>query len=446
MKRIIASLDRYGQTPQFLYNGLSACKTAWGGYITLLVICYQAFCLGFIIYRYFERGSSETNINRQFIPDPKGFTLTKQTMPFAFGIEDSSAKLYIDFSIFTVKALYIFKETRFTNGVDSSVYTTTELPVVPCREVGLDPTYFSSLPLDTMLCIKEFINPTINMKITGEFRSPEFGYIKIFISPCKGASCKSESEIMQKLKAGYMTFTYLNYALQSSNYENPVIKFPATYFTTFSTDYSKSIEFRMTDTELLTQDSLFGYVKPQSFNFTSVEMVTDKIAQLNQNISALPDSMVNFVFRMDQLKFSVSRVYKTSFQYMAELGGMLNITVLFTLIVTNRLSYVLLFIDVVKRKFFYAGVAGSRKDSEVMCELEKKAVIKQEEGRNLVSPQVFKTPVSPSNKLKLKKNVIKSKNSKIIGLNVNHDNMKVQTTNHIYLTKMLKRSDIQLLH
>ena len=423
MNRVVASLDGYGQAPKFLYNVQSVCKTAWGGYITILLICYQAFCLGFIIYRYFERGSSETNINRQYKPDPKGFTLTKDTMPFAFGIEDSNSKYYIDFSIYTVRAVYGLKKTIITNGVENTTFINTELSVVPCREVGLDPTYFSNIPLDTTLCLKEFINPTTNMKITGEWESPEFGYVQIIISPCTGSSCKPESEIFNKLKKGTLAINYLNYALQSSNYENPAIKFPAKYFTTFSTDYSKNIELRLTDTEILTQDSLFGYVRPDSYNFTRVETVTDRITQLNQNTSALPTNMINFIFRMDQLKFSVSRVYKTSFQYMAELGGMLNITVIFTLLITNRLTSVLLYIDMVKKKFFSRGVAGSRKDSEVMGELEKKAAIKQEEGLNIVSSPMVRTP-SPLKKSKLMKNVIKSKTSQIVGRNLKQDNMK----------------------
>ena len=77
-------LDLYGKKPDLLYKGDSSCKTAYGGVVTLMAMACYVLCICLNVWRYFERSSPETNVNKLFVQDPVGFNATKDSFPFAF--------------------------------------------------------------------------------------------------------------------------------------------------------------------------------------------------------------------------------------------------------------------------------------------------------------------------------------------------------------------------
>ena len=356
MKRLIASCDVYGQSPSFLYNGLPTCRTVWGGWISILVFACQFMGVVFVVWRYFSRFSSETNVNKIYVPDPEGFVLDKTTLPFAFSVQGADAVRFIDDQIYTTEVWYERRTNRLVQGVYKSTFDKIVLDTVTCDQVGLDPQYFRNLPLKDMICIKEFLNPTMQLRIMGEWESSEFGVLQIMVRKCTGPSCKPEAEIESKLRSGFFAVNYINYAVQSSNYKNPVSVYPSSYFTPISVFFSKLIHLRLANTEFFTDDSPFGYEKPKALRYTAVDRILNELTGVTDPNGEKPDHFLNLTFRMDPIKYTVSRVYVNLIQSFAELGGILKIIATISLLLTMRLSSVLLKIDLSKERILKESV------------------------------------------------------------------------------------------
>ena len=350
MKRLIASCDLYGRSPNFLYDGRQSCRTFCGGGISILVFACQLLGVAFVVWRFFERASAETNINKIYVPDPEGFVLDKTTLPFAFSVQDSDSKRFIDREVYSAEVWYEVRTNKVVDGVLQSTFTKHPLETVACSELQLDPQYFRNLPLEDMHCIRELAHPEVQLRITGAWESSVFGALQILIKKCAGPGCKSAAEIEAKLKRGFFAINYLNYAIQSTNYRQPVSKYPISYFTPISINFSKEVQFWLADTEIRTDDSIFGYVEPKSLKYTSVDSIVNELTGVTDLQGREPDHMLKLSFRMDSIKYSVSRVYLNLVQSLAELGGILKIIATASLLITVRLSSVLLKLDLAALK------------------------------------------------------------------------------------------------
>ena len=151
--------DLYGQTPTFLYNGDMACKSRFGGMISVMVVIAYSLCVVFTIWRYFEKSSPETNINTVFVHDPAGFTITNETFPFAFGLQDSTATHFIDSQIYTVTANYKLFKRKTVNSTIVLDISVKPLTLIKCTDAGLSHSDFNNVDLANMFCLEEFINP-----------------------------------------------------------------------------------------------------------------------------------------------------------------------------------------------------------------------------------------------------------------------------------------------
>ena len=345
MKRLIASCDVYGRTPNFLYNGMSSCKTVWGGWITILVFICQLLCIIYITYRHFERSSPETNINRKYTSNPIGFDLTNDTLPFGFGLEFANGSYFIDDSIYTTEVVYFLINKKSENGHVGISRRRVPLEVTSCDEVGLSQEIFRNLPLSSMKCIRNLKDQKLNLTITGEWESPLYGYISIKISKCSGSHCRPKEEIDQILKKSYFAINYMNFAAQTSNFSEPTAKYPASFYTTTSSQFTKEIQMRMADNEILTYSSLLGsQSSPSKISYTSVDRFVTDVTEVAAGDQS-PSTLVILHMRMDPVGTITHRVYRNVFQSLAELGGMLNVICVAAVLLTCRIAEILLMVD-----------------------------------------------------------------------------------------------------
>jgi len=266
---VLRKIDIFGYSPKLNYFGNTTATSTFGGLATIMVgLCYASI-FAFTIWRYFERSSPETNVDTLFVKDPEGFVLNKDTLPFAFGIQDpNTAEHFIDESIYTVVAKYRNSYKHVVNGVLISTSKETILPLVPCSEVNMDLSYFDNLELSQMYCLKEFAEKTKELKITGMFESDRYGRIEISFNRCK-TNCKTNEEIDKKLKDGYFAVNYVNWNAKASDFKNPKHRYPTSYYTSTSAEYTKYISQYMTDNEIVTDSSLIGYMESESLKYTS---------------------------------------------------------------------------------------------------------------------------------------------------------------------------------
>ncbi len=348
LSNLIATCDFYGAKPELAYKGKKALNSGFGGFVSFVVFVSGAVCSSFIAWRYFQRASSETNVDKVHVPNPVGFTLTKENLPFAFGMQRSTGEHFIDDTVYTTDVKYVRVQKKVVDGNLITDSQSTKLDLIPCNEAKLDPEMFDNLPLSQMNCIKEFLNPTVKLEITGEWESDTFGFIQFFIKRCRGSGCKSDAEINEILKVSYFAVNYVNYATRSSNYSNPVYKYPTSFFTTTSTDFTKEIGMRLSDNEIYTHSSLFGYFQPETIKFTNTDFFTSDIVAVG--VDQLPETLIYMRLRMGRMKTVTTRVYETAFEAFAELGGMISVITVTAMLSSMRVTRAYLLLDLISAK------------------------------------------------------------------------------------------------
>jgi hypothetical protein len=76
---LLRKIDIFGYSPELNYFGHTTVNiNFWRIGHHMVALCYASIFV-FTIWRYFERSSPETNVDRLFVKDPEGFVLNKDT-------------------------------------------------------------------------------------------------------------------------------------------------------------------------------------------------------------------------------------------------------------------------------------------------------------------------------------------------------------------------------
>ena len=148
------------------------------------------------------------------------------------------------------------------------------------------------------------------------------------------------------MEKNFFAINYFGIGIKTSNYSDPLEKYPTSYFTTASAGVSKDLQVRMVDQEIQTQSSPFGYVKPDILPFTSVSNIVSDISEIKEGTQTVTTS-INLSIRMNQELIITNRAYKTIFQYLAELGGLFNVIKILSVILIFRVAATFLMVDFV---------------------------------------------------------------------------------------------------
>ena len=326
--RYLRSLDLFGCKPELEYGGESTCKSPCGGLVTLLVMMSYLFITLLTTWRYFQREAPATNINKEYVGDPKGMQLTNDSLPIAFGLQDVTTKHFIDPTIYNLTVTYRRTIKEMVGGqlvVKTSI--TKLLDLIPCSEANLD-NRFATHPLVNMFCLKDLAQPGYDLTVTGEFESNDFGLLIIRIFRCQGPTCKSDADIESKLANSYFAINYLNRLIKSSNYSDPIHTYPDSFFTPTSINLQKKIVMRLVDHEVVTQSSLTGYTDPKVEKTTIVDQFVTDIGELRLSGNPPPSPFVMISIRMGRMKTVTVRTYKTIYNYLAEFGGLSQLIVI----------------------------------------------------------------------------------------------------------------------
>ncbi len=339
-------IDRYGAKPRLLYNGEESYKTRLGGLITILEITSKIVCVGFLILQFTTRQSSETNINTLFKKNPSGFNLTKETLPFAFGLQFRNTTHFIDESVYTAHVNYVTMRKVMQNGELIAEKSMAPLELITCDQAGLDLQFFQNLDTSKMFCLKDLISESRSIQITGVFESDFYGFLDIQINRCTGNACKAEAELEEILGSSYFAINYVNFAIKSSNFSSPIEKYPTSYYTSTSTQYTKYIQMRMTDQEVRTDSSILGLGFFKTERFTSTDQFYNDLAKINSGDGSSNSRMLSVLIRMNQMLILTSRSYKSLFQFVAELGGIFQVVSLVAFFIAYRYAASNMMLDV----------------------------------------------------------------------------------------------------
>ena len=348
----LRKLDFYGYVPELLYRGESAHNTRYGGLISLVsVLGYLAITI-FTVWRYFQREAPATNINQSYNPNPEGFVWDREKFPFAFGIQNPGYEHFIDDEVYTLDALYRKKIVTRVNGEKKEDWIDEMLPVIRCSQANLDLTYFDNIPLDTLFCIKEFVEPTNSLNLSGRFESDFFGRMEFQFKKCspEKSKCKNETVIGNLLRDSYFAIYYVDRVAKAPVYENPIEKFPRSQFTSTSIDYTKYLHFYLMTTKIETDASLVGYLQPEVISFQGTGYQLSDMSNLATAANpVLPEVFFNLVLRISTISTVVTRKYKNIYDYLAEFGGMSQVVAVAAIVLCFRMQRLNLLMDLAKR-------------------------------------------------------------------------------------------------
>jgi hypothetical protein len=303
-----------------------------------VIIAIYIFVAGFTLWKYFQRESPATNINRLFYKDPEGFNLTKDSLPFAFGLQDSSNYYvnYVDPTIYRATAEYVIIEKNVVDGNLIVNRTKIPIPLTTCDKVELNKTLFDNLNLSGMYCIENYSANGNPLHITGVFESDRYGYVEINLYRCTGPTCQSKEAIDKKLLGAYFAANYINRVTKTSVYENPIEVFPVSYYTPISNFYKRENILYTADNDVLTLSPIVSYLPPTGIRFTSVSSMKTDITELTIEKDSPRENFYNMVIRMDTMRTVTERSYQTALDSLAEYGGLVQIITFIGFVLTHR--------------------------------------------------------------------------------------------------------------
>ena len=347
---LLRNLDLFGYTPSLLYGGEGTFTSKYGGALTIGISALYALIATFTIWRYFQRDSPSTNINKLYVKDPVGFNLTQETLPIAFGLQDPSTySQYIDPSIYTVEANYVRYKKRTIDGKVTVDRKEHPIPLTTCDKVGLDPKFFQNLELSQMFCFESFKPEGLDIEITGVFESNDYGLIEIYVNRCQGPNCQDINTINEKVQGGYFAANFINRETKTSDYERPIEEYPSSFFTPVSTYYRKENILFLADNELYTDSPIIGYLPPSGQYYPNIASLRTDIADLSVDKDSPRQTFYNLNLRMDHIKTITQRNYSTVYDFLAEFGGLAQIITFIGFFLTYRTKYVELHVDLVKK-------------------------------------------------------------------------------------------------
>ena len=364
---ILKKMDLFGYVPEILYNGEEGFSSTYGGVVTLIVVLCYALSASFGLWRFFQRGSPATNINRVYVSDPVGFNMTLDTLPIAFGQQDSNSAHFIDPTVYTVTATYkrFMKTTK--NGEIVTSFKAYNIDLTECSNLDLDKELFKNLALKNMYCFKDYTAQGIPIEVRGVFESDILGIIDIALKRCKGAGYKTPEEIDKIIDTGYFAANYINRETRTSDYGNPIEKYPTSFFTRTSKFYKVAIAARMANNELSTANKLIDYLPATTTTlFSSLASIKTDLLNFQINSGQTVDNFFTLAIRMDPLKNVTQRKYLTLFNYIAEFGGLAQVITIIGLVLTFRTKKHQLCVDLARqicsREQKYQDILAAHKD------------------------------------------------------------------------------------
>jgi hypothetical protein len=228
----ITSIDYFGQHVQLTFNKKAEMKTVLGGIVSLLMyFACIAFIISIGITLVFKLNPS-TTLSTQSQATAPLVDINEEDMIFAFYVLGSDFKILNDPSIASLTAFQ-----QVNNRTDASNIINKKIPIElkNCSEYldfyksrGFEKD-FTANGLNNAYCLSK--NDT--HILGGNFIDSYYSTIQIFLTKCKNGTsvtCKSEDDIVKRLKQGYFEFYYLDWNVDPNNYDNPFKRYMSNYF------------------------------------------------------------------------------------------------------------------------------------------------------------------------------------------------------------------------
>ena len=326
---LFITLDFFALEPVFNINGNKYFNTCCGSCISIFIILITVFFIIFylsIILRHKQPQIITTIYNDE---NPKLINLNPNNFVLSFSLQNIEYENYIDESIYTIngtKSIVHLDDRGINNAKE------TEISIIKCIDYKFKiiPQYFKTLPLNNLYCINE-----TDLRLRGQFKQDVWEYINIRFSKCVNStknnfSCKTEKEINNSLKGGFIGIFLTDFNILPNNYSYPYHIYGKNIYNTFSINYHLSYWLFLKSIELITDSGLI-FSDTRNLNFFALEDTKPDIDYREGNI------FLTMIIRNSPKREVYERSYLKIQNIAATISGMINLS----LIIGELLVYII---------------------------------------------------------------------------------------------------------
>ena len=208
---LFKKLDIFGISPLFTIRGRATFQTQIGACLTLICIIIILIYMSVFLHEMIHHKSPNIQSSNYLDEIPPEINLHRNNFTFIFSLQTKDYTNYIDESIYNVNAFQT--RLKLNKGIEN-----IPLNITKCDKYTFDiiPEHFKKFPLENLYCLNANIN------IQGEYMSDYWNYIRFNFSKCENKKiCKSENEINEFLRGGYIAIFMTDYSFEPDKYYNP---------------------------------------------------------------------------------------------------------------------------------------------------------------------------------------------------------------------------------
>ena len=266
MKKMLISIDAFGETPRLQINQKSQYHTLFGEIMSVLLYFISLIAIGFFSIEIFLKRSPSVNLSTQADEHPSKIPYYGN-FEFLIGIQNSSMLVHMDETIYYAKG-FIFRTIKNESG---SFNIATEIDVEPCDKAIDKATYelVKHVNIEDYYCFSKQ-----QMKVSNEdlyindfWNNDGFQMLQIKFYECKNTTkkhnCKPQEYIDKYLRLQEISLYYIDNFIKTTNYNNPfergmkeVFYYVSNNFTFYLTNYIHHFEIHSDDGLLFTSDHI----------------------------------------------------------------------------------------------------------------------------------------------------------------------------------------------
>lgn len=327
LSNLIQSIDSVGVRPEISYKGQTRHKTLMGRILSITL--YLSLLAGLIYFgsEIYNRDNPSIITGNIYNSEPPRMNLSPQNFPIAIGVQDPTNyyNYFKDPSIYTLNGVFSH-QIRSIDEKGNIISNTIEKNVklsdcnIETHFPGLEKE-FSNYDYKNTYCI----DPSESIFLIGDFDNDDLAYFRINMAQCNNATstipCKTQEEIDQKLKKGYIDIQHHYYFYSPKNFTEPMSRNRKSYYTTISNYEQSEIEVYLkkisyiTDSGIMTKDTdMQSYTQLDTIR----QLVTSAPSEKGETFSF-------FTFRLSLVEEVNERSYIKIQTLLASLGGLSNI-------------------------------------------------------------------------------------------------------------------------
>ncbi|KAL4432508.1 hypothetical protein ABPG74_013362 [Tetrahymena malaccensis] len=313
--------DLFGSAVNIRYNKKQNFSTSFGGFVSCSLAVVLILYISNILKIYLSHQQVQVIQELQNVQKLEQFNLTINTFSFMIALTDINYTSFIDDSIYTLKVTQISQKRtlNLTSGEYDLKISRTPIYMERCTKDHflIDGTqdYFLQQNYGEMYCF----NRDQILQLEGDYNQLQYKQLQFEILQCQGINCKDQQTIKNKLNNCYLQVFFTDKNIISTDIKNPFQNYARSNFYIAGTDFSKTINLYMLQTQILTDQGIVyeDYQSVSAITYSSdresvVSRTSDRIFLLQ--ISLQPNKQLNYF-----------RKYLSLSQMLSQIGGIYNI-------------------------------------------------------------------------------------------------------------------------